>query len=253
VDEALRSEFCDGFFSGRKAGWIEAVVDESDPVVADVAGCLAALASGQRDFSYPRHDEQVFEILHRVVPAYGLKRGADIGCATGCFPAMQLSAGIEQCTVFEVRPVDVNDHRVDVRVKDLTYADDLEPEFDLVTCLSTIEHVGLGRYGDPIDPWGDLKMAKNLRLLLRPGGLMLLSFPVGRGCVVYNAHRIYSSKRRAALFGDLRLLEWAQGRSRLGHLKVKTQVALRKPGAHSQPIYVLQKIAGQGPSPGAGR
>ena len=180
VDAALRAEFCQGFYERRQADWVEHVVDETQGVAADVAGCLAALAAGQRNFSYPRHDEQVFDLLQRLVPERGLKGGADIGCATGCFPAMQLMVGIERCTVFEVRPTSSNDARVEVRVQDLTYSEDVEPEFDLVTCLSTIEHVGLGRYGDPIDPWGDVKMARNLRRLLRPGGIMLLSFPVGR-------------------------------------------------------------------------
>ena len=72
------------------------------------------------------------------------------------------------------------------------------------TCLSTIEHIGLGRYGDPIDPWGDVKMARNLARLLRPGGTLLISFPCGPGCVVFNKHRIYTPFRREALFGDLR-------------------------------------------------
>ena len=243
VDAAVRAEFCQGFYERRQADWVEHVVDETQGVAADVAGCLAALAAGQRNFSYPRHDEQVFDLLQRLVPERGLKGGADIGCATGCFPAMQLMVGIERCTVFEVRPTSSNDARVEVRVQDLTYSEDVEPEFDLVTCLSTIEHVGLGRYGDPIDPWGDVKMARNLRRLLRPGGIMLLSFPVGRGTVVYNMHRIYSRRRRELLFGDLGVIERARGRSRLGYLRHKAEVRRRKPIASSQPIYVLEKSA----------
>ncbi len=112
-----------------------------------------------------------------------------------------------------------------------------------MTCLSTIEHVGLGRYGDEIDPWGDIKMAANLRRLLRPGGIMLISFPVGHGTVVYNAHRIYNAHRRSALFGDCRLIASAPGRSLLGQWRSRFEVALRKAGAFSQPVYVLQKPA----------
>lgn len=244
MDDTLRARFCEGFYSSRPAGWIEKHpdnrLDESERVVADIAGCLSALASGQRDFSYPRHDQRVFELLQRIVPQRRLTRGADIGCATGCFPAMQLAAGIERCTVFEVRPVEVNDDRVEVRVQDLTYAEDVEADFDLVTCLSTIEHVGLGRYGDQLDPWGDIKMAANLRRILRPGGVMLISFPIGPGCVVYDAHRIYSPERRSALFGDLTLVARPRW-TRHGQWRGKLAVALRKAGAFWQPIYVLEK------------
>lgn len=241
MDDALKAEFRAGFYPGREAAWIEGILTDHSDVKADIAGCLTALAAGQRDFAYPRHDASVFKVLQQIVPVRKLRYGADIGCATGCFPAMQLAAGIEQCTLFEVRQVEVNDERVDVRIQDLTYAEDVNAEFDLVTCLSTIEHVGLGRYGDPLDPWGDVKMAANLRRLLRPGGILLLSFPVGRGTVVYNAHRIYSPHRRSALFGDLDLIDSAPGRSRLGQWRHRVDLALRKPGVSSQPVYVLQK------------
>jgi len=83
-------------------------------------------------------------------------------------------------------------------------------------------------------------MAANLRRLLRPGGVLLISFPAGPGCVVFNAHRIYSRKRRSALFGDLTLIRrpwW----SRYGQWRGKASVALRKAGAFWQPIYVLEK------------
>jgi SAM-dependent methyltransferase len=242
VDEALKAEFRAGFYPDKTAAWIErGNANQSGDVQADIAARLAELAAGRRDFAYPIHDASVYELLQKIVPGHNLRHGADIGCATGCFPAMQLAAGVERCTVFEVRNIDVNDDRVGVRIQDLTYAEGVEPEFDLITCLSTIEHVGLGRYGDPIDPWGDVKMAGNLRALLRPGGVMFISFPVGRGTVVYNAHRIYSEHRRSALFGDLRLIARAPGRSRLGQLRHRMEIALRKPGAFSQPVYVLQK------------
>jgi SAM-dependent methyltransferase len=217
------------------------VVDESDDVTADVAGHLKAIAGGQRDFAYPGHDSAVFRILEELVPERGLRRGADIGCATGCFPAMQIAAGIESCTVFEVREAEANDERVQVRVQDLTDATDLEPEFDLITCLSTIEHIGLGRYGDPVDPWGDMKMAANLARLLRPGGVMLLSFPSGPGCVVWNKHRIYSPLRRDDLIRGLKLVRRVRDRSLYRQLRHRAAAALGKRGGFTQPIYVLER------------
>jgi SAM-dependent methyltransferase len=243
MDSALREEFRAGFYSNRQAAWIDEQKDERNGVTADVSSYLGALAAGRRDFAYPGHDSAVYRLLESLVAKRGPKRGADIGCATGCFPAMQLAAGVQSCTVFEVRPTVANHPQVDVRVQDLTYAEGVEPEFDLLTCLSTIEHIGLGRYGDPIDPWGDIKMAQSLRGLLRPGGVMLISFPSGPGCVVFNQHRIYTRYRRAALFGDLRLLRrvadrpwWARYRRVAGDLLGRT-------GSFSQPVYVLEKPA----------
>ncbi len=119
----MKAEFRAGFYPGRHAKWIQrGNTHESGKIKADIAGCLSALAAGQRDFAYPVHDASVFDFLQRLVPSQKLKRGADIGCTTGCFPAMQLAAGIDECTVFEVRDIEVNDARVEVRLKDLTYA-----------------------------------------------------------------------------------------------------------------------------------
>lgn len=61
-----------------------------------------------------------------------------------------------------------------------------------ISCMHTIEHVGLGRYGDPIDPDGDLKAVKELKRVVKSGGSLLIVTPVGKPVVEYNAHRVYS-------------------------------------------------------------
>jgi 2-polyprenyl-3-methyl-5-hydroxy-6-metoxy-1,4-benzoquinol methylase len=153
---------------------------------------------------------------------------------------MQIAAGIEACTVFELRATETNHPQVQALVKDLTYAEDVEAEYDLVTCLSMIEHVSLGRYGDPLDPWGDVRMAANLRRILRPGGIMVISFPSGRGCVLFNQHRIYTRHRRSALFGGLKLVHRVADRSLIAQCRQKAAQLVRSI-SFTQPIYVLQK------------
>ena len=61
-----------------------------------------------------------------------------------------------------------------------------------LSCMHTVEHVGLGRYGDPLDPDGDLKAMHELQRVLAPGGNLLFVVPVGKPKIVFNAHRIYS-------------------------------------------------------------
>ena len=60
-----------------------------------------------------------------------------------------------------------------------------------LSCMHVIEHIGLGRYGDPIDPNGDAKALGELERVLAPGGTLLIVVPVGRPRVCFNAHRIY--------------------------------------------------------------
>lgn len=63
---------------------------------------------------------------------------------------------------------------------------------DSVSCLHALEHFGLGRYGDPIDANGWRKGLAKLARLVRPAGRLLLSVPIGRPRVEFNAQRIFS-------------------------------------------------------------
>jgi hypothetical protein len=66
---------------------------------------------------------------------------------------------------------------------------------DSISCLHAIEHFGLGRYGDPIDPDGHVKGFKNILKMLKSGGILYISMPIGsRGGVAFNAHRIFEPK-----------------------------------------------------------
>lgn len=66
---------------------------------------------------------------------------------------------------------------------------------DVVTLISTLEHVGLGRYGDPFDPSGDIKAMKEAKRILKKGGYLILTIPYGYPTVVYNIHRVYDEGR----------------------------------------------------------
>lgn len=77
--------------------------------------------------------------------------------------------------------------------------------FDAVISISSIEHDGLGRYGDPLNPDGDLTAMGRFRDLLKPGGRLFLAVPIGPDVVVWNAHRIYGPRRLPLL-----LSRWKQ-------------------------------------------
>ena len=73
--------------------------------------------------------------------------------------------------------------------------------YDAVVTFSSIEHSGLGRYGDPLNPDGDIETMRAIHRNLRPGGLLLWGGPVGADALVWNAHRIYGPLRLLLLFG----------------------------------------------------
>ncbi|HUI44639.1 MAG TPA: DUF268 domain-containing protein [Nitrospirota bacterium] len=79
---------------------------------------------------------------------------------------------------------------------------------DSLSSLCVTEHIGLGRYGDPIDPWGSEKAVAELKRVLSPGGNLLFSVPVDSANKVYfNAHRTFTREYVLELFHDMRLIE----------------------------------------------
>ena len=71
-----------------------------------------------------------------------------------------------------------------------------EKRFDALVCLGCVQHAGLGAYGEPIDPNGDVAMMKEMHSWTRPGGRLFLSLPTGDSdTIFFNKHRIYGKKR----------------------------------------------------------
>jgi SAM-dependent methyltransferase len=69
-----------------------------------------------------------------------------------------------------------------------------DTSYDAVTSLCSIEHFGLGRYGDEFDPDGDLKAFSEMIRVLKPGGRVIFSVPLRKSQpkIVFNEHREYS-------------------------------------------------------------
>ena len=74
-----------------------------------------------------------------------------------------------------------------------------------LSCLHVIEHIGLGRYGDRLDPDGSRKSAAELMRVLSPNGRLYLSVPIGRERICFNAHRVFSPHTIRAWFTKLEL------------------------------------------------
>lgn len=111
---------------------------------------------------------------------------------------------------YDYRPANLNLSGLTSEEADLT---NLRFETDSITslsCMHTVEHIGLGRYGDPIDPNGDIKACKELSRVLARGGSLLFVTPVGRNAVIeFNAHRIYTYSQVIELFPELILREFS--------------------------------------------
>jgi len=77
-----------------------------------------------------------------------------------------------------------------------------------LSCLHVIEHIGLGRYGDPVEPDGYLRAAQELVRILQPGGILLLGTPIGRERLCFDAHRVFDPQTVVDIFQPLVLEEF---------------------------------------------
>ena len=76
-----------------------------------------------------------------------------------------------------------------------------------LSCLHVVEHIGLGRYGDPLDPLGSKKACGELSRILARGGNLYFSLPVGKPRLCFNGHRIHSPSQILNYFSNLELVE----------------------------------------------
>lgn len=79
-----------------------------------------------------------------------------------------------------------------VRKGDVLTVEIPRESFDAIVSISTIEHIGLGAYGDPSDPYGDVKTMQRCAAWLKPGGWMYLDVPCGEGRQKDGNYRRYS-------------------------------------------------------------
>ena len=115
-----------------------------------------------------------------------------------------LSASVKTAFV-DYRPLRVRLSNLNSLAGDIVRLPFRDASIASLSCLHVMEHVGLGRYGDPLNPAGSQHAAAELQRVLQPGGKLFLSVPVGRERVCFNAHRVFSSSTVRSFFQELQL------------------------------------------------
>lgn len=110
---------------------------------------------------------------------------------------------------YDFRPAKLILSNLDVGHLDLTKLDLPTESVMSLSCMHTVEHVGLGRYGDELDWNGDLKAINELKRVTAKGGSLIFVVPVGRPRIEYNAHRVYSYDQIIYLFREFDIKEFA--------------------------------------------
>ncbi len=153
------------------------------PILADYAD-QAGAAKGH----YFHQDLLVASFIHASAP----RRHVDVGSRVDGFVAHV--AAFRPIEVMDVRALDDTGHaNIRFLKRDLMdRAPDMDGMADSVSCLHAIEHFGLGRYADPVNPSGHMEGFRNIWRMVAPGGRLYMGFPIGRANEVhFNAHRVF--------------------------------------------------------------
>ena len=109
---------------------------------------------------------------------------------------------------YDYRPAELYLNNLESKRGDLLNLPFDDNSIDSLSCMHVVEHIGLGRYGDPLDAKGDLKAIGQLKRVLANNGRLLFVVPVGNPRIAFNAHRIYSKEQILSYFSEFELIEF---------------------------------------------
>jgi len=182
---------------------------------------------------------QCADILEKYSHFVAGKRVLVFGSQKPWAEAALLRAGAAHVTTVEYMPIQTDHPQLDAVhpfiLRELYINGSFEP-VHFVFSFSSLEHDGLGRYGDPINPFGDFEALAEIHCLLKPNGVFFLAVPMGYDTLVWNANRVYGKERLAVmlmnnLWNPLDLVN--------NELDICDEDTTGYPD--NQPIWVLQK------------
>lgn len=145
----------------------------------------------------------------KLIIRSGIKDHFDIGSRIDGFIAHLLSADID-VTMIDVRQFPGEVEHLHTIIDDATSLSQIsDNSIKSISALCSIEHFGLGRYGDPVDPEACFKCFDNIQKKLQVGGQLFLSLPVGKERVEFNAHRVFYAQTVIDCFSSLHLEEFS--------------------------------------------
>jgi SAM-dependent methyltransferase len=191
---------------------------------------LKEKALRKEEWYYGETDKFLFQALEKYKEYIFNKEGLDVGSITGWYSTIVLAYGAKKSSILEYNPLISEDDQIEIL--DLKKFWKNPKKFDFITSISSFEHDGLGRYGDPIDPHADLKIMEKMKKILKQNGIMFLSVPIGKDALVWNLHRIYGKIRFPLLIKGWRLVDSFGFKESYFNRDYKNFI---------QPVFVLKK------------
>lgn len=155
------------------------------------------------DRHYVYHTAWAVRKLKETAPAIHV----DIG---SCLYFAALGSAVVPIQFYDYRPAEIILSALETGRADLLNLQFKDDSIDSLSCMHVVEHVGLGRYGDPVDYDGDLRAVAELERVLKPGGNLFFVVPVGKEAKIhFNAHRVYTWLQVVDCFPQCELKEFS--------------------------------------------
>lgn len=143
---------------------------------------------------YFYQDAWAFERIVRAAPSHHVDVGSH-------HKFVALLSKVVPVSMVDLRPLSLAMDSIDFQAGSILALPFPDASQESVSSICVIEHVGLGRYGDDLDPMGTEKALAELKRVVRPGGNLYLSVPLDDTTRVYfNAHRAYAEADLLQMF-----------------------------------------------------
>lgn len=148
--------------------------------------------------------------MARQVRLRNEKKHYDVGSRVDGFISHLLSMDIE-VTLIDIRNLDIRMDNLKFVQSDATNLSFFtEESISSLSSLHAIEHFGLGRYGDKIDPEAWKKALYSFERVLKRGGYLYISVPIGeKSHIVFNAHRVFAPQSIISELSSMKLVDFA--------------------------------------------
>lgn len=169
--------------------FLQQAKENTDFLIKDNYPCVKDkfMQSGVSAWNYFYQDLSVAKEIYEANPL----KHVDIGSRIDGFVAHV--AVFREIEVFDIRSLDLKINNIIFKQADLVNDMSMYESYcDSISCLHTIEHIGLGRYGDKINFNGHKLAFNTITSILKKDGVFYFSVPMGNSRIEFNAHRVFS-------------------------------------------------------------
>ncbi|WKY07373.1 hypothetical protein Q1695_007093 [Nippostrongylus brasiliensis] len=169
--------------------------------------------------------------------------GLVIGSQTPWVEVLALKSGAREILTVEYHNIEITGTKKIKRVHPIEFAENWKnnvDSFDFVISFSSLEHSGLGRYGDKLDPIGDLREVLKTLCVLKKGGIFIFATHRGQDGLAWNAHRTYGRIRLAMIMAGFEWLDTYRGFSPYPLQPTRDELELEN--SQVQDLFVLRKL-----------